>query len=206
MTTSTVPTRHIAGATLPASGTWHLDPGHTELAFIGRHFLVTKVRGRFTDVRGAVTIAEDPDQSHVEVVVGMASVESGNPTRDDHLRSAELFDVGQHPEATFRSTSVRWHGRAGQVIGDLTIRGLTRRVPLTVTFDGYARDPWGGDRAIYSAWTEINREDFGVTWNVALEAGGLLVSKEIRIEIEIETVLRREQPPACGCRNLVRTL
>lgn len=194
MTTSTnvaaAPLRSIGGTRLPVAGVWEIDPGHADVAFIGRHFMITKVRGRFTDIRGAVTIADDPDRSRVDVVIGMASVDSGNRVRDDHLRSAELFDVETYPEASYRSTSVQWRGRTGTVVGDLTIHGVTREVALAVTFEGYARDPWGGDRAIFSGSTELNREDFGVTWNMALEAGGVLVSKDIKIEIEIETGLR----------------
>ena len=150
--------------------------------------MITKVRGRFTDVRGSVRLAEDPTDSSVEVVIGMASVESGNPTRDEHLRSAELFDVAAFPEATFTSTDVEWRGAGGTVHGDLTIHGITRSVPLEVRYEGSARDPWGNERAVFSAHTVIDRGDFGITWNMALEAGGLLVSQEIRIEIELETV------------------
>lgn len=191
MTTTSAPspTRTVAGHVLPAAGTWTIDPGHTDLSFVGRHFLVTKVRGRFTGVAGAVVIGEDLADSSVEVSIDMATVSSGNPTRDDHLRSPELFDVEAHPRATFRSTRVEWSGTRGTVHGDLTIHGVTREVPLEVSFEGYARDPWGGDRAIFSARTTVDREDFGITWNVALEAGGLLVSKEVTIEIDLETVL-----------------
>jgi polyisoprenoid-binding protein YceI len=189
MSTNTA-TRTIAGSSVPATGTWDIDPGHTDLAFVGRHLMVTKVRGRFTGVRGAVTIAEDLADSTVDVVIDMASVESGSRMRDDHLRSAELFDVERFPQATFRSVSVDWSGRSGTVHGDLTIHGVTRRVPLEVGFEGHIRDPWGGDRAIFSARARVDREDFGITWNVALDAGGVLVSREIRIEIELETVLR----------------
>jgi polyisoprenoid-binding protein YceI len=184
------PIRTLDGDLLPAEGAWDIDPGHTNLAFIGRHFMVTKVRGRFTGVTGAVTIARDLDDSSVEVTIDMASVESGSQARDEHLRSVDLFNVEQFPTATFRSASVDWRGTRGTVAGDLTIHGVTRRVPLDVSFEGHVRDPWGGDRAIFSARTTINREDFDITWNVALEAGGLLVSKEIQIEIDLETVLR----------------
>jgi len=174
---------------IPAAGVWEIDPGHTDLAFTGRHFMVTKVRGRFTDVSGRVVIAHDMADSSVEVDIDMASVESGSQVRDDHIRSADLFDVENHPAAHFRSTSVQWRGDRGTVHGDLTIHGVTRRVPLDVSFEGHVRDPWGGDRAIFSARTRLNREDFGITWNQALEAGGLLVSKEIQIDINLETVL-----------------
>jgi polyisoprenoid-binding protein YceI len=189
MSTTAHPVRTVDGAVLPAPGAWQIDPGHADVAFTGRHFMVTKVRGRFTDVTGTVTVADDMSDSHVEVVIGMASVESGNPARDEHLRSAELFDVDRFPVATFRSVSVDWEGNRGVVHGDLTIHGITRRVPLEVVFEGHARDPWGGERAIFSAETRINREDFDITWNMALEAGGVLVSKEITISIDIETVL-----------------
>lgn len=191
VTTSSAPTRQVDGHVLPAAGRWEIDPGHADVAFTGRHFMVTKVRGRFTDIRGSVSIAEDFQLSAVDVTIGMASVDSGNQTRDEHLRSAELFDVDRFPEATFRSTGVLWRGRGGIVTGDLTIHGVTRSVGLDVVFEGYVRDPWGGDRAIFSASAEVNREDFGVTWNVALEAGGVLVSKDIKITIDIETVLAR---------------
>lgn len=181
--------RIVDGTTLPAAGTWEIDPGHTDVAFIGRHFMVTKVRGRFTGVTGTVTVAEHMNDSTVDVTIDMASVESGSGARDEHLRSAELFDVATYPTATFRSTQVEWRGERGTIIGDLTIHGVTKRVPLEVSFEGYVRDPWGGDRAMFSARTKVNREDFGITWNVALEAGGLLVSKDIAIEIDLETVL-----------------
>jgi polyisoprenoid-binding protein YceI len=152
--------------------------------------MITKVRGRFPDVRGRVVVAEDPADSRLEVTIGTASVESGNATRDAHLRSAELLDVERYPEATFTSVSVDWRGTGGTVLGDLTIHGVTRRVPLEVTYEGSVRDPWGADRAVFSARARLDREAFGVTWNVALEAGGVLVSREISIEIEVETVLQ----------------
>ena len=190
MTTTTTPTRTVAGHVLPAPGTWDIDPGHTDLAFVGRHFMVTKVRGRFTGVTGAVEITEDLADARVDVTIDMTTVESGSATRDEHIKSAELFDVEQFPLATFRSTSVEWSGASGTVHGDLTIHGVTRQVPLQVAFEGYARDPWGGDRAIFSARAKVNREDFGITWNMAVETGGVLVSKEIQIEIDLETVLR----------------
>ena len=183
------PTRTVAGVVLPGAGTWDIDPGHADVAFTGRHIMVTKVRGRFPDVRGSITVGETMNDSTVDVTIGMASVESGSSARDEHLRSSELLDVEQFPEANFRSVSVEWDGNGGVVHGDLTIHGTTRRVPLQVTFEGYVRDPWGADRAVFSAETRVNREDFGITWNMALEAGGVLVSKDIKITIDIETVL-----------------
>jgi polyisoprenoid-binding protein YceI len=190
-TTHSTATRTVDKTLLPAAGVWEIDPGHADVSFIGRHFMITKVRGRFTEVKGSVTIAEDLTASTLDVTIGMASVESGSQVRDDHIRSADLFDVERFPEATFRSVDVSWRGAEGVVNGDLTIHGVTRRVPLQVRFEGYATDLDGADRAVFSAHTRVNREDFGVTWNVALETGGVLVSNEIRIEIEVETVLSR---------------
>ena len=191
MSTTLAATRELDGVTLPVAGAWAIDPGHADVAFVGRHFMLTKVRGRFTDVAGTLHIAEQPNDSRLDVVIGMASVNSGDDTRDNHLRSDELFDVERYPQATFHSVDVDWRGRRGTVHGELAIHGVTRRVPLEVVFEGHARDPWGNDRAVFSARTQVNREDFGLTWNMVLEAGGLLVSKEISIEIDIEAILQR---------------
>lgn len=196
MGTTQLPVRTVGGAELPAAGTWTVDPGHAEVGFVGRHLKFTKVRGRFTGVRGTVTVAEDPADSQLEVVIDMASVSSGDQARDDHLRSADFFDIERHPAATFTSTAVRWTGTRGAVTGDLTIAGVTRPVTLDVEFAGVARDPWGQDRAVFSASAQVNREDWGLTWNLALEAGGLLVSRDIRLEIEVETVRQAARDPA----------
>ena len=153
--------------------------------------MLTKVRGRFTGVNGEVAIAEDVEDSRVNVTIAMATVESGNATRDDHIKSAELFDV--EGSRTRRSAAPTRLERSRR---DRPWRPHHPRhhpqVPLHVSFEGHARDPWGGDRAFFSARAKVNREDFGITWNVALEAGGLLVSKEIQIEIDLETVLRTD--------------
>ena len=183
-------TRTVAGTELPAAGTWTIDPGHAEVGFVGRHFGLTKVRGRFTAVQGAIVIAEEPAESTVEVVIDMATVSSGDQARDDHLRSADFFDVDRYPTATFRSTSVDRFGASADLAGELTIKDVTRPVRLDVDYLGHAADPWGNDRAVFSASGRINREDWGLTWNMLLEAGGLLVSKEIGLEIEVE-LLRR---------------
>lgn len=186
----TAATRTVAGRTLPAAGTWDIDPGHAEVAFIGRHLMLTKVRGRFPGVTGAVVVADEPEASSVEVTIEMASVGSGNSTRDDHLRSADFFEVEVHPTARYRSTSLAWDGTAGTVTGELTIKGVSRPVTLSFEYLGHATDPWGAERAVFSAAGTINREDWGLTWNMTLEAGGIVVSREIRIEIEVEAVLR----------------
>jgi polyisoprenoid-binding protein YceI len=173
---------------LPTVGTWAIDPGHAEVGFVGRHFGLTKVRGRFNGVEGTVTMRDPLDLSEVDIVIDMASVSSGNQTRDDHLRSEDFFDVANHPQASFRSTGVATTGAEATITGDLTIKGVTRSVTLAAECLGQAIDPWGAERAVFSASGAINREDWGLTWNMALEAGGLLVSKEIRLEIEIELV------------------
>ena len=188
--TATTATRILAGTELPAPGRWQIDPGHSEVAFIGRHFMLTKVRGRFTGVTGAITVAEDPAESTVEVTIDMASVESGSQARDDHLRSPDFFDVTRHPTATFAARAGGWQGTRGQLAGDLTICGITRPVTLQAEYLGHVADPWGGQRAIFTAQGALNREDWDLTWNMPLDGGGLLVSKDIRIEIEAEAVLQ----------------
>jgi polyisoprenoid-binding protein YceI len=185
-----VVTRIAEGAELPAPGRWQIDPGHTELAFIGRHFMLTKVRGRFTGLSGVIEVAERPGDSTAEVTIDMASVESGNEARDEHLRSADFFDVTNHPTATFSVRASDWHGTRGVLAGELTLRGVTRPVALQAEYLGYAADPWGGHRAVFTAAGTIDREDWGLTWNLPLDGGGLVVSNKIRIEIELEAVLQ----------------
>ena len=170
------------------AGTWKVDPGHAEVGFVGRHFGLTKIRGRFVGVDGTVVIAPEVAQSSVEVVIDVASVNSGDSTRDDHLRSADFFDVTVHPTATYRSTTLTVDGDRARMQGELTIKGVTRPVALDVELLGAATDPWGNERLVLSARGRINREDWGLTWNVVLEAGGLLVSKEITLEIEVELI------------------
>jgi polyisoprenoid-binding protein YceI len=196
-------TRTVGGVELPAAGTWVVDPGHAEVGFVGRHFGLTKVRGRFTGISGTVTIGERPEASHVEVTIDMASVSSGDRTRDDHLRSSDLFDVAHHPTASYRSTGVSIDGTTGRLDGELTIKGISRPVRLDVTYLGHVADPWGGERAVFSATGRIDRHDWGLTWNMVLEAGGLLVSKEITLELEVELVrqLEPEQTGGDGSMN-----
>ncbi|MGH9286825.1 MAG: YceI family protein [Acidimicrobiales bacterium] len=181
-------TRTLDGIDLPAPGVWEIDPGHADVAFIGRHFMLTKIRGLFTGVSGTIILADDLTESTLEVDIDMGSVSSGDHARDDHLRSADFFDVENHPTATLRSTRVTRTGAGGTVTGDLTIRGVTKPVTLQVEYLGHVRDPWGGDRAIFSAHATLNREDWGLTWNMILDNGGLVVSKEIRLEIDLEAV------------------
>ena len=182
------PTRTLDGIELPAPGTWTIDPGHAEVAFIGRHFGLTRVRGRFVGVDGTITIADTVGDSSVAVTIEMASVNSGDGARDDHLRSPDFFDVERHPTATFRSTGLAVDGSTATLEGELTIKGVSRPVSLAVEYLGHATDPWGNDRGVFAASATIDREDWGLTWNMVLDAGGLLVSKEIRLEIEVELI------------------
>ncbi len=179
----------IEGVELPAPGRWVLDAGHAEVAFVGRHFMLTRVRGRFLDVEGVIEIGAEPDDSAVTVEIDMGSVSSGDQARDDHLRSADFFDIERHPQATFTSSTVAWDGKRGTIDGTLTIKGVSRPVVLEVEYLGHVADPWGNDRAAFSAQGRINREDWGLTWNMLLETGGVVVSKEIEIDIQAEFVL-----------------
>ncbi len=181
-------TRTIDGVDLPAPGVWTIDPGHAEVAFVGRHFGLTRIRGRFPGVTGSVVVGDAIDDSAVTVEIDMASVSSGDQSRDDHLRSADLFDVERYPSASFTSTDLTVEGASGQLTGDLTIKGVTKSVVLDVAYLGAAVDPWDNERAVFSASGVLNREDWGLTWNMLLEAGGLLVSREIRLEIEVELI------------------
>jgi polyisoprenoid-binding protein YceI len=187
--TTTPLTRTVDGVEVPAAGTYELDLSHSSVAFSVRHLMVSRTKGRFNDFRGTVTIGEDPLDSSVEVEIAAASVDTRDETRDGHLRSADFFDADVHPTITYRSTTVtpaskgRW-----TVDGELTVRGTTVAVPLEVTFEGAARDPWGGSRIGVTAHTELDREAFGLTWNQALETGGVLVGKQVQIDIEAEAV------------------
>lgn len=176
----------------PAAGTWALDPAHTTVEFQAKHLMVAKVKGRFGEFEGALTIAEDPTQSSVNVTIKAASIDTRTEQRDDHLRSADFLDAANFPELTFRSTGVEHNGGDDwKITGTLTIRGVTRPVILETEYNGQAGDPFGGQRAFFSAATKIDREDFGLTWNQALEAGGWLVGKEIEISLEVEAVLQQ---------------
>lgn len=184
---TTANTRPFEGVTVPNPGTFTLDPAHTTVEFVARHLMVTKVRGRFTDVSGVITVAENPLQSSVQATIGTASITTGAADRDKHLVSPDFLDVENYPELTFRSTGVKSFDKGEFVlVGDLTIHGVTKQVELEVEFDGSVVNPWGKEVIAFSASTEIDREEFGMTWNVALEAGGVLVSKKIKIEIAAE--------------------
>jgi polyisoprenoid-binding protein YceI len=169
-------------------GTWNVDPSHTVIGFTARHLMISKVRGRFTSFTGSVTIAEDPLQSTVEATVDLGSVTTGDEARDGHLKSGDFFDVENHPTMTFRSTGIKADGDDFLLTGDLTVAGKTRSVDFELEFDGVTQDPWGGTRAGFSAETEISRKDWELTWNVALETGGVLVGDKVKIELDAELV------------------
>lgn len=182
-------TRTVEGVELPTPGIFQLDPVHSHIGFVVRHMMVAKVRGRFTAVDGTITVAEDPAASSVDVSVDLASVDTREEQRDGHLRSPDFFDVEQHPTMTFRSTRIVPKGRNDLTVeGELTVRGVTRPLTLDATYEGVAGDPWGGQRIGFSAEGEVDREEFGLTWNMALETGGVLVGKKARLEIEVEAV------------------
>ncbi len=164
------------------TGTWTIDPTHTEVGFVARHLMVSKVRGTFTDVSGTVTVGEELSDSHADVTIATASVSTGTPDRDAHLRSGDFFDAEVYPEITFVSTS--YDGET--LVGDLTIKGVTKPVTLDVDFGGVATDPWGNEKAAFEATTEIDRTEWGLTWNAALEKGGVLVSDKVRIVIDVQ--------------------
>jgi polyisoprenoid-binding protein YceI len=182
-------TREYQGVQVPQPGTYSLDKGHTTIEFVGRHLMITKVRGRFTDFDGQIVIGEAPEDSSVDVTINTASVDTSDEKRDGHLRGEDFLDVEKYPVMTFRSTKVDLgRGGSAKLTGDLTIKDVTRPVTLDVEFDGAQADPWGGQRLGFSASTEIDREDWGLTWNVALETGGVLVGKKIRLELNVEAV------------------
>jgi polyisoprenoid-binding protein YceI len=189
MDVKTAGTRIVDGREVPPSGTWKIDPSHSEIQFFVRHMMIAKVRGRFREFEGTITIGERPEDSHVEVVIEAASIDTRDRTRDEHLRSADFLDVERYPELRFHSATVapadndRW-----KVSGGLTVRDVTHQVVLDVEFCGAMVDPWDNLRAGFLAATEIDREDFDITWNQALEAGGFLVGKGVRVEIDVEAV------------------
>jgi polyisoprenoid-binding protein YceI len=189
MATTTANIRTVDGREVPASGTWTLDSSHSDIQFVARHMMISKVRGSFRDLAGAIVIADEPTKSSVDVVIMAASIDTGDATRDEHLRGPDFLDVARHPEIRYRSTAVRSAGNKWEVDGMLTIKAVTREVSLAVEFCGAQPDPWGSIRAGFLANTEIDREHFDITWNQMLEGGGFLVGKGIRIEIDAEAVL-----------------
>ncbi|HEY8533784.1 MAG TPA: YceI family protein [Micromonospora sp.] len=182
-------TREWNGLIIPTAGTYELDPAHKRVGFVARHMMVSKVRGEFTDATATITVAEDPLQSSVTATIQAASITTSHADRDAHLKGGDFLDVEKYPTLTFRSTGIKsYSGNTFVLAGELTIKDVTRPVELNVEFEGAGRSPFGADIFGFSATTEIDREEFGLTWNVALETGGVLVGKKITIEIEGEAI------------------
>jgi polyisoprenoid-binding protein YceI len=176
-------------ATPTRTTTWHIDPAHSLVEFGVRHMMVSTVKGRFTGLSGSIVeVADDPAQSSVRVQIDAASITTGDAQRDDHLRGADFFDVEHYPTISFTSTRVEGSGESFTLIGDLTIKDVTREVALDVTLNGRGTNPFGKVVAGYSAETKINRKDFGLSWTVALETGGVLVGDSIKVQIELQAV------------------
>jgi len=175
------------------ASTWTIDGTHSQVEFAVKHMMFTTVRGRFADFEGVVEMDPDtPERSSVEVEIGARSIDTQVDARDQHLRSADFFDVEKYPTITFRSKRVEGDvGKPGStftVVGDLTLHGVTREVVLNATFDGTGPDPWGNSRAGFSAETTLDRRDFGLTWNQGLEAGGVLVGHDVKIRLVVQAV------------------
>jgi len=172
---------------------WNIDPAHSLVEFSAKHMMITTVKGRFGGVSGTVTIDEkNPASSGAAVEIDAATIDTREPQREAHLRSPDFLDVERFPTIAFESTRIEGGyanpGDRFRLIGNLTIRGTTREVTLDATYEGRGRDPWGGERASFSADTKIDRRDFGLTWNQALELGGVLVGNDIRILLEVQAV------------------
>jgi polyisoprenoid-binding protein YceI len=174
------------------AGTWDIDPVHSDVSFTVRHMMVSKVRGRFGAFSGEIVTGEDLTGSSVTASIDAASIDTGNGQRDNHVRSADFFDVQNYPTWTFRSTGVRADGADLVVDGELTIKGVTRSVPLAVEVGGIGPDGGGGTRIGFSATTTIDRNDFGVDIKMPLDGSGVVVSDKVQIALEIEAVLRQE--------------
>ena len=179
-----------------AQTTWDIDVNHSSLGFSVRHLVISKVHGRFDRWSGSLTLDEaHPERSQVEARIEAGSIDTHEPTRDAHLRSPDFFDTAKHPDITFRSIRVeRTDSDHYQLVGDLTLAGVTRSVTLVVEALGRVKDPWGAERIGFSARTAIDRRGFGLVWNQALEAGGVVVGETVEIGIEIEAVQRSETP------------
>lgn len=170
------------------AGTWTVDPTHSVIGFVARHMMVSKVRGQFREFSADVSIGDDPLRSTLRAEVQMASIDTGNADRDGHLRTNDFFDIEHFPTMTLVSTGFAPAGDDFEMTADLTIRGVTRSVTFELSFEGTGQDPWGGTRAGFTASTTINRKDFGIEWNTALETGGVLVGDKVQIELDIQLV------------------
>jgi polyisoprenoid-binding protein YceI len=187
MTTSAGTTTTIPGY---VAGTWTIDPIHSEVGFAVRHMMVSKVRGKFKKFSGELVTGENPLDSSVTAEIDLASIETGAEQRDDHIRSADFFEVETYPTMTYRSTGVRADGDDYVVDGELSLKGVTKQVPLKLELNGFGPDPFGGTRAGFTATAEINRREFNVNFSAPMQNGGAVVADKITIQLEIEAVLK----------------
>ena len=167
-------------------GTWNVDPAHSGLNFSVKHLMVSKVRGKFRDFSGTITIADDPLKSSVVATAKVASIDTGDENRDGHLQSGDFFDVAAHPSIDFASTKLESAGDGHRLFADLTIKGVTRNVAFDLEFDGVNTDPWGNTKVGFTATAEINRKDWGLEYNAVLETGGVLIGEKVKIELDIQ--------------------
>lgn len=174
---------------LPQTGTWNLDPTHTTIGAVARHLVASKVRGSFKAFSGTIEVAERLEDSAVSVTIDASSIDTGVADRDAHLRSGDFLNADEFPEITFTSTAVRRAGEGYEVDGDLTMAGVTKPITLELDYLGVMSDPWGNPKAMFAAAGKLEREQWGLTWNAALESGGLLVSKTFDLEIEAQAAL-----------------
>jgi polyisoprenoid-binding protein YceI len=184
MTTASAP------ALTELTGTYTLDPAHTRIGFVARHAMVTKVRGSFNEFAGTAELdGANPENSRVQLTIEAASIDTRNAQRDEHLRSNDFLAMQEYPKITFASTGVRQAGETTfEVTGDLTIKGVTNEITIPFEFEGAAKDPFGNQRVGFEGSATINRRDYGVTWNAALEGGGVLVSDKVTLEFEISAI------------------
>jgi polyisoprenoid-binding protein YceI len=183
----------LATSTIPGylTGTWTIDTVHSDVAFSVRHMMVSKVRGNFRNFSGTIVTGENPLESSVTAEIDLNSIDTNNEQRDNHVRSADFFDVEKFPTMTYKSTSVSGSGDTFVLQGDLTLKGVTKNVPLKLELNGFTADPYGGQRAGFSAIAEISRSEFGVDIQLPMDGGGVVVSDKVQISLEIEAVLNQ---------------
>jgi polyisoprenoid-binding protein YceI len=175
------------------AGTWNIDPVHSNVDFVVRHMMVSKVRGKFRTFSGTIVTAPNPAESTVTAEIDLNSIDTGQEQRDNHIRSADFFEVETYPTMTYQSTGLSPDGDDFILHGKLTLKGVTREVPLKLELNGFGPDPFGGTRAGFTASGEINRKDFNVNFNAMMETGGAVVSDRIIIQLEIEAVLQPQE-------------
>ena len=174
------------------AGTWEIDPVHSDVSFTVRHMMVSKVRGQFTDFEGTIVTAEVPSDSTVTATIKLDSIDTRNEQRDNHIRSADFFEVESHPLMTYLSSGIRVDGDDYILDGELSLHGVTRQVPLTLEVSGFGPDAYGGTRAGFSASGEINRSDFGISYNGPIPGGGTVISEKVQIVLDVEAVLQTD--------------